>query len=42
MIKWGLEAGVCNDAETSPGMMSEGPLPAVGLAEARRPAMPNT
>ena len=41
VIEWGLEAGVCNDDETSPGLMSEGRLPAVGSAAARRLATPN-
>ena len=41
MIEWGLEPGVCNDDETRLGVMSEGCLPAVGSAVARRPATPN-
>jgi hypothetical protein len=41
VIEWGLEPGVCNDDETSPGLMNEGRLPAAGLAAARRPATPN-
>jgi hypothetical protein len=32
VIDWGLEPGVCNDVETSPGLMSEGRFPAVGSA----------
>lgn len=41
MIEWGLEPGVCNDDETSPGLMSEGRLPAAGSAAARRPVTQN-
>jgi hypothetical protein len=36
VIEWGLEPGVCNDDETSPGLMSEGHLPAVGSAAVSR------
>jgi hypothetical protein len=40
VIEWGLEPGVCDDDETSLGMMIEGRLPAVGSAAARRPGDP--
>jgi hypothetical protein len=35
VIEWGLEPDVCNDDETSLGLMSEGCLPAAGSAAAR-------
>ena len=41
VIEWGLEPVVCNDDKTSPELMSEGRLSAVGSAATRRPAMPN-
>ena len=41
VIEWGLEPGVCNDDETSPGLMSEGRLPGIGSASTKRTATLN-